>query len=583
MAKGIQDLGNGLGFIYVTDPSSNILKVYQNDADGARNVKLDGLKASAVGANRVATAIITIGTPTSSGAISNITVSAIEIIDPATPLNYDTSIPTTTLAQNIVNAINSYVGIDGGGNRVDFTAVRVGSDVYIFTEADSGDTYNGITPTIVHTGGLVSTVTQDFEGGSSSAEIYDTAIGYRFYLDADYGTTSCSGGGTATTDSIANAVEITNYIVNIGFQSAMPNEATTISSDSVIFERKGVLTIIQLTGEGSANDDLTNIIIDGAAYGDRILLHSTTDTITLNETGNINLQTNTYDVIGDSVIELVYSIDNEWLEVYRSTGSVGTTSDYRTAGFGIFSNEGFNTTGVSTSGTISFTANTDKKYQELTGSGSLSGNTAYQLNALGAIAGDEFWLVYDASVTVGAFSLSIFGVTLTAEQALNGGLVFYGRFLDGAWRIQMFPNLDTNATYPFKMATVNIADNAVTSAKASTNLKTDVVSRLISFEASEVGDMKMYMGYAGTVDYIHFTVDKAIAATDDGTIIPKNNAGTVMTSGTITVTASSTIGTGFTSTPTANNSFVAGDILTFTTAKTTAGGKGTLYIKITKA
>src|SRR5690554_2432463 len=131
MAKGIQDLGNGLGFIYVTDPSSNTLKVYQNDADGARNVKLDGLKASAVGANRVATAIITIGTPTGTGTISNITVSGIEIIDPATPLNYDTSIPTTNLAQNIVNAINSYVGIDGVGNQVDFTAVRVGSDVYI--------------------------------------------------------------------------------------------------------------------------------------------------------------------------------------------------------------------------------------------------------------------------------------------------------------------------------------------------------------------------------------------------------------------------------------------------------------------
>ena len=583
MAKGIQDLGNGLGFIYVTDPSSNILKVYQNDADGARNVKLDGIKSSAVGANRVATAIITIGTPTGTGTISNITVSAIEIIDPATPLNYDTAIPPTTLAQNIVNAINSYVGINGSGEQVDFTAVRVGSDVYIFTEADSGDTYNGITPTIIHTGGLVSTVTQDFEGGSSSDEIYDTAIGYRFYLDADYGTTACSGGGTATTDSIANAVEITNYIVNIGLQSAMPNEASTISNDSAIFERKGTLTLVQLTGEGASNDDLANIIIDGAAYGDRILLHSDNNTITVNETGNINLQTATYDVINDSVIELIYTIDNEWLEVSRSTGTVGATSDFRTAGFGIFSNEDFNTTGVSTSGTTSYTANTDKKYQELTGSGSLSGNVAYQLNTASALAGDEFWLVYDASVTVGAFTLSIFGVTLTKPQALNGGLIFYSRFLDGAWRTQVFPNLDTNATYSYKAATGNIADNAVTAAKASTNLKTEVLSRQISFEASEVGDMKMYMGYAGTVDYFHFTVDKAIEATDDGTIVPKNNAGTTMTSGTITATAGSAIGTGFTATPTANNTFVAGDILTFTTAKTTAGGKGTLYIKITKA
>ena len=582
MAKGIQDLGNGLGFIYVTDPSSNILKVYQNDADGARNVKLDGVKAAALGANRVATAIIQIPTPTATGTITSITISGINLIDITAPISYAAATPPATTAQDVVNAINSYVGVDGSGNEVDFTAVRISDVVYIFSPSSSGTTYNGVTPVLVNTGGFSYTVTQDMEGGSTSDEVYDDAIGYRFYLDADYGTTSCSGGGTATTDSIANATEITKFIVFVGLQASVPQKDITIADDSIYSSREGLYSILHLTGQGAANDDLESIILSDVAVGDRILLQSETNTITVKATGNINLQSTTYDVITSSMIELVYKEDNEWHEISRSSAAVGNTASFRTAGFGMFALEGFATQALSVGGTTTFTANTDKKIQQLTGSATLSGGVVYQLSAT-AEEGDEFWLVYDATGVVGGFSLSIFGVTLTADLALNGGLIFYARYVDSAWRTQVFPNLNTGATYPYKVATESIANNAVTAAKASTNLKTEVLSRQISFEASEVGDMKMYMGYAGTVDYFHFTVDKAIAATDNGTIVPKNNAGTTMTAGTVTVTASSAIATGFTATPTANNTFVAGDILTFTSAKTTAGGKGTLYIKITKA
>jgi hypothetical protein len=143
--------------------------------------------------------------------------------------------------------------------------------------------------------------------------------------------------------------------------------------------------------------------------------------------------------------------------------------------------------------------------------------------------------------------------------------------------------LNDGNTYTFQSATEFYKDASVTVQKVETTLKTEVLSRQISFESNEVGDMKMYMGYPGTVEYLWFVVDKDLAATDNGTIVPKNDAGTAMTSGTVTATASSTISTSFTATPTANNTFVAGDILTFTTAKTTKGGKGTLYVKISKS
>ena len=104
----------------------------------------------------------------------------------------------------------------------------------------------------------------------------------------------------------------------------------------------------------------------------------------------------------------------------------------------------------------------------------------------------------------------------------------------------------------------------------------------VSFEAGETGDFKIKMGFDGTLTDIYAFATKVIAGTDNGTIVPKNNAGTTMTSGTITFTASDARGTAYTSSPSANNTFVAGDVLTFTTAKTTSGGKVHLSLKFTR-
>jgi len=110
---------------------------------------------------------------------------------------------------------------------------------------------------------------------------------------------------------------------------------------------------------------------------------------------------------------------------------------------------------------------------------------------------------------------------------------------------------------------------------------------LVSFEAAggvvpSVGDFKLTMPFAGTVTSIYAYATKAIAGTDNATIVPKNNAGTTMTSGTVTFTASDARGTAYTTTPSANNTFIAGDVLTFTTAKATAGGYAQLSITFTR-
>ena len=134
---------------------------------------------------------------------------------------------------------------------------------------------------------------------------------------------------------------------------------------------------------------------------------------------------------------------------------------------------------------------------------------------------------------------------------------------------------------------VAIAAGVIEEADLTANLTYEIIPLLVSFEAAggvfaSVGDFKIKMPYPGTVTEIYAYAVDAIAATDNGTIQAKNNAGTNMTNGLVTFTASDTRGTAYTVTPSADNTFIAGDILTFTTAKVTAGGVVQLSIKVTR-
>lgn len=101
----------------------------------------------------------------------------------------------------------------------------------------------------------------------------------------------------------------------------------------------------------------------------------------------------------------------------------------------------------------------------------------------------------------------------------------------------------------------------------------------LSFETNEQGDMKLTIYKACTINQIDVAAIKAIAGTDNGTIVFKDNSGSSM--GTVTFTASDSIGTIQSLTPSTNNTFTAGQVLTATTNKTTAGGKMLAAIKYT--
>lgn len=167
-------------------------------------------------------------------------------------------------------------------------------------------------------------------------------------------------------------------------------------------------------------------------------------------------------------------------------------------------------------------------------------------------------IFYNANLTTsGANVASFFGTTLTAAQALAGKLIIEATYNSEVtygtvgWKVVVTPGTGWNETH---------------------NLQ-------VSFSAAQVGDFKIKMGYAGTVTEIYAYAIEAIGAVDAGTIIPKNNAGSTMATGTITYPLSSLRGTAFTVNPSSNNTFIAGDFLTLTTAKATAGGEVLLSIK----
>ena len=129
------------------------------------------------------------------------------------------------------------------------------------------------------------------------------------------------------------------------------------------------------------------------------------------------------------------------------------------------------------------------------------------------------------------------------------------------------------------VTTPKILDEAVTADKVSSGLKVTDFTMPISWETNELGIVKRYIPYDNfTVTGVFLSVSKGIEATDDKTLIVKNDAGTAMTGGQIDVPAGDPIGNDFTSSPSANNSFVAGEAMQFETLAATPGGKAVVTV-----
>ncbi len=194
----------------------------------------------------------------------------------------------------------------------------------------------------------------------------------------------------------------------------------------------------------------------------------------------------------------------------------------------------------------------------------------------------------DTPVTITAFDATPSGSIVNADisasaaiafsklAALNSANILVGNGSNVATSVAM--SGDTTIS---NAGVVTIGLATVTPAKMSTTANSRLVSLPVSFVTANQGTMTVYFNSDVTVNKVRALVTSALSGSDDGTITCKNNAGSSMSGGVVTLVASSPVASEATATPTTNNTFTSGQKMQLTVAKTTTGGAATVFIEYT--
>lgn len=323
------------------------------------------------------------------------------------------------------------------------------------------------------------------------------------------------GGGDATIYLYISSAVTLGANVNVNF-SSYPNLGSR------------VMVIQNFAADGGLNLNLNSFSIDGSGFEQWVYNSPFTYVLTTVDAAVYSKQVffgdtpNYFTIDGDTIA--VGTLDLDRISDLTSgtipIGSAGNVATARTiSGDFTISNTGV---GAIAAGVI---VNAD-----------VNASAAIALSKLAALTASK------VAVTDGS------GVITTANQlsALLGGTA-----------------LDTSASTG--VATVSAGTWAV-------GARTEVAHLNVSWNTGYVGDFKIKMPFAGTVTGIYGYIAQATVGATAGTCVAKDNAGTTMTAGTITTTAGGDArGTAYSVSPSANNTFIANDILTFTTATATAG------------
>lgn len=398
--------GSGVGYIYLTDVNGAIVAQRVNNTVGREDLERQMLISSVLGSNISASSLVSV--TSAGGNITNLSYNGVSVFNTVTPI---TGATTSDLAVNLATAINGHLSVPN------YTAVSSGSNVTVYLDSESGSSLNGTVGASSTTGTAAVSISK-LDGGSYSTGEVDAQIGYKMFLN-----TSAS----APLDSLVGATDVTSGVIRKSSNSPYSIKDSEISSGSISVDRDGAVTVINVQTEGSiAADDLTSINAGIFSDGDTIIIRGkeASKVTTVKEGGNIELSNNSDFLTGakDLSIILQYSTsDNKWYEISRSPGNDLTVASLRSAGIStpVQGVEVFTLTPGG--GTVNLTAGVDKSVHILTGVVALTGSWSYNLNN-GVLDGDTFHIINEAQVTLGAFSLTVAGVSLTSAQALGANV-----------------------------------------------------------------------------------------------------------------------------------------------------------------
>jgi hypothetical protein len=289
MAKGVQDLGNGLGYVYMTEPDgATITSVATNNLAGARQFKINGTLVAPIASNKSSYGIIEFTSIIGPGDISGVAVNGTDQIP--TPITV-TGLTTDQVADAVANAINGFTPTTG----YDYTAVSAGSFVYVFAPPFAGATPNGYAIVVATApGGVLTYDTTSFAYGADSAGVYDTVFGSRFFLNADYGPLGISGELPADPTSLTNSVEITKYYVTRGQQLGIFVKNITEQANGLYgIDRSGFMTKVIVTPNVGSTATIVKINPEDFVDGDIVFLQPSNplDTLTVESAPAVTVPT----------------------------------------------------------------------------------------------------------------------------------------------------------------------------------------------------------------------------------------------------------------------------------------------------
>jgi len=278
---------------------------------------------------------------------------------------------------------------------------------------------------------------------------------------------------------------------------------------------------------------------------------------------DIDLATNTITILGKTLSQEEANSNLNIVAVWNgSTFDVAVLKDNGNSNYAITATY----TVPNGGGTTTLVPGINPKVLILDGTPTLS--SPYTVTGTGVNNGDEFYVFYSTQAVLGVNSVTIFGIRLNDTIAENGGAYVHAVYDGSSWIAKVIRDSD-----------VLIGVDEV-----NTDVVTDTIVVDCSFETGEQGNNRIYIYTDFTVLSFSYSVIKALAATDAGTITPGINGTPIVLSppGAISIAASTAINTTGVVTVASLNTGVAGSYIDLVSAKTTVGGKIRVSLKILK-
>lgn len=529
----INKLGNGIGLLYVTDIAGTgyLLGDIANDGPGADLIKNHALSRSSEGFPIEATGSFDFTTLTNADNIFSFTIDGVSAITNSVAVLAGQEDAGAIL---LAAEINSTIPVSGAK----YKATAIGSKVLLSAPSGYGAYVNGHVVAVNPAGAGNTFTIENIDGGTDGDELVSTVNGYRYWLNP-------TSAAVAFDIASPGTEEISSEVIMRGVQSQHTIQKQTIASKSITdLPRYDRFSVLEL-GAG-ANTEL-DVIQGKFAKNDILVLQNTSPfTVTINDlsvsSGNIKIDPTTFSMVNDDyVIWLMYMDDSTdglvWREIYRKPTTLSTDSitDVELANLSVGTAE-LKDTSVSTAKIV------------------LGAIT----NALMASNSVNTSNILDDAITTS----KIVDLAISTAKLIDSSVTEI-KIADGA------------------VATAKIADGAVTLSKVSVGVKADSMVVPVSWETGEMGIIKVRMPASEVID-IFVSISKQIEGSDDATLVPKDNSGTIMTGGTVDLPGGAPVGNDNSSQPTGNNIFANGEEMGLETLKTTAGGKAVVTISYNK-